>query len=64
MNVYAFMNEFKRTTDIQEEEEEKKMKIYKCTKSMESNCPVVISHILAKFHPERATYTTLHNHFS
>ena len=27
-------------------------------------CPLVISHILAEFHPERATYTTLHNHFS
>ena len=27
---------------------------------MES-CPLVISHILAEFHPERATYTTLHN---
>ena len=26
---------------------------------MES-CPLVISHILAEFHPERATYTTLH----
>ena len=25
---------------------------------MES-CPLVISHILAEFHPERATYTTL-----
>ena len=24
----------------------------------------MISHILAEFHPERATYTTLHNHFS
>ena len=33
-----------------------------CTKSMES-CPLVISHILAEFHPEMATYTTLHNHF-
>ena len=30
-----------------------------CTKSMES-CPLVILHILAEFHPERATYTTLH----
>ena len=28
-----------------------------CTKSMES-CPLVMSHILAEFHPERATYTT------
>ena len=34
-----------------------------CTKSMES-CPLVISHILAEFHPERVTYTTLHNYFS
>ena len=34
-----------------------------CTKSMES-CSLVISHILAEFHPEWATYTTLHNHFS
>ena len=34
-----------------------------CTKSMES-CRLVISHILAEFHPDRATYTTLHNHFS
>ena len=34
-----------------------------CTKSMES-CPLVISHILAEFHPERTTYTTLHNHCS
>ena len=30
---------------------------------MES-CPLVKSHILAELHPERATYTTLHNHFS
>ena len=54
------MNLIKRTIDIQE-----KLKIVKnlCTKSMES-CPLVISHILAEFHPERATYTTLHNHFS
>ena len=29
---------------------------------MES-CPLVISYILAEFHPERATYTTLHNHY-
>ena len=28
-----------------------------------SSCEFVISHIL-EFHPERATYTTLHNHFS
>ena len=30
----------------------------------EESCPLVISHILAEFHPERATYTTLHNHFN
>ena len=41
-----------------------------CTKSMdfvqwsEWSFPLVISHILGEFHPERATYTTLHNHFS
>ena len=54
------MNLIKRTIDIQE-----KMKNCEnlCTKSMES-CPLVISHILAEFHPEMATYTTLHNHFS
>ena len=34
-----------------------------CAKSMES-CPRVISHILAEFNPERATYATLYNHFS
>ena len=61
MNVHAFMNELdqkdywypwtiKNCENI-------------CTKAMES-CPLVISHILAEFHPQRATYTTLHNHFS
>ena len=30
---------------------------------MES-CPIVISHILAEFHPERATYKTLYSNFS
>ena len=55
-----FMNELdKRTIDIQEEKNCENI----CTKSMES-CPLEISHILAEFHPERATYTTLHNHFS
>ena len=34
-----------------------------CTKSMESN-PLVISHILAEFHPERATITSLINGLS
>ena len=60
MCMHLWMNFIKMTTDIQE-----KLKIVKnlCTKSME-RCPVVISHILAEFHPERATYATLHNHFS
>ena len=57
MNVHAFMNELdqkdywypRKTTNFENLH----------TKSMES-CPLVISHILAEFHPERATYTTLH----
>ena len=57
MCMHLWMNWIKSTIDIQEE------KKYLCTKSMES-CPYVISHILAEFHPERTTYTTLHNHFS
>ena len=61
MNVHAFMNEL----DQKDYWYPRKMK--NCenlfTKSMES-CPLVISHILAEFHPEMATYTTLHNHFS
>ena len=62
MNVHAFMNELdqKRTIDIQEKFENCENL---CTKSMEI-CPLVISHILAEFHPETATYITLHNHFS
>ena len=61
MNVHAFMNELDQPDywyprKIRNGENP-------CTKSMES-CPLVISHILAEFHPERATYTTLHNHFS
>ena len=61
MNVHAFMNEL----DQKDYWCPKKIKNCEnlCTKSMES-CPVVISHILAEFHPERATYTTLHNHFN
>ena len=55
MNVHAFMNEL--------DQKETKSCENLCKKSMES-CPLVISHILAEFHPERATYTTLHNHFS
>ena len=60
MCMHLWMNLIKRTIDIQE-----KLKNCEnlCTKSMES-CPLVISHILADFHPERATYTTVHNHFS
>ena len=61
MCMHLWMNLIKRTIDIQEKL--KIVKIYVYTMSMES-CPLVISHILAKFHTERATYTTLHNHFS
>ena len=59
MNVHAFMNEL----DQMDYWYPRKIKNCEnlCTKSMES-CPLVISHILAEFHPERATSTTLHNH--
>ena len=64
MNVHAFMNELdQRTIDNDIQENLKIVKIYVYTKSMES-FPLVISHILAEFHPKRAKYTTLHNHFS
>ena len=61
MNVHAFMNEL----DQKDYWYPRKLENYENlrTKSMES-CPLVISHVLAQFHPERATYTTLHNHFS
>ena len=61
MNVHAFMNEL----DQKDYWYPRTIKNFEnlCTKSMES-CPLVMSHILAEFHPERATYTTLHNHFS
>ena len=61
MNVHAFMNE----QDQKDYWYPRKIKNCEnlCTMSMES-CPLVISHILAQFHPERATYATLHNHFS
>ena len=61
INVHVFMNE------LDQKDYWYPRKIINCenlcTKSMES-CPLVISHILAEFHPERATYTTVHNHFS
>ena len=61
MNVRAFMHEL----DQKDYYYPSKIKNFEnlCTKSMES-CPLMISHILAEFHPERATYTILHNHFS
>ena len=59
---HAFMNELDQKDYWYPRKNKKKMKNL-CTKSMES-CPIVISHVLAEFHPERATYTTLHNHFS
>ena len=57
MNVHAFMNELDQK-DYWYPRRRKNCENL-CTKSMES-CPLVISHILAEFHPERATYTTLH----
>ena len=61
MNVHVFMNE------LDQKDYWYPRKIINCEnlciKSMGS-CPLVISHILAEFHPEWATYTTLHNHFS
>ena len=61
MNVHAFMNE----RDQKNYRSPRKIINCEnlCTNSLES-CPLVISHILAEFQPERATYTTLHNHFS
>ena len=61
MNVHAFMNEL----DQKDYWYPRKIKNCEniCIKSMES-CPLVISHILAELHPERATYTTLYNHCS
>ena len=62
MNVHAFINELmiKRSLLISKK---KKYCENLCAKSMESYS-LVISHILAELHSERATYTTLHNHFS
>ena len=61
MNVHAFMIELDQKGLLISKK--KNLCENLCTKSMES-CPLVISHILAEFYPERATYTTLHNHFS
>ena len=53
------MNLIKRTIDIQE-----KLKILKIDVQRQwMSCPLVISHILAELNAERATYSTLHNHF-
>ena len=64
--VRADMNEHAFTNELYQTDYWYPRKIWKfknlCSKSMES-CPLVISHILAEFHPERATYTTFHNHF-
>ena len=61
MNVHAFMNELDQKDYWYPRKFENCEILY--TKSMES-CPLVISHILAEFHLERATYKTLHNYFS
>ena len=55
MNVHAFINEL----DQKDYWYPRKIKNCEnlCTQSMET-CPLVISHILAEFHPERVTYTT------
>ena len=63
MCMHLWINLIKTIIGIQETFIIVKKNIYICTKSIESS-PPVISHILAEFHPERATYTTLHNHFS
>ena len=60
MNVHAFMNELDQKDNRYGPRKFENCENL-CTKSMESN---VISHVLAEFHPERATYTNLHNHFS
>ena len=48
------MNLIKRTIDVQERKKIENL----CTKSMERG-PLVISHILAEFHPERVRHTQL-----
>ena len=60
MNVHAFMNELDQKDYWYPRKLENCENL--CTKLMES-CPLVISHILAEFCLERATYKTLHNHF-
>ena len=63
MNVHAFMNEIDEKDYQYPSPRKVKNCENRCTTPMESY-PLVISHTLAEFHPERGTYTTLHNHFS
>ena len=58
INAHAFMHEL----DQQDYWYPRKMKFFEnlCTKSMDS-CPLVISHILAEFHPGRHTQVCISN---
>ena len=58
MIVHAWLDLFNRTSDIQEKLPANCGNLR--TKSMES-CSLVVSQILAEFHPERAAFKTLHN---
>ena len=57
MNVHAFVNELDQKDYWYPRKIKNCENLHVCTKSMES-CPLVISHILAEFYPERATYKT------
>ena len=63
MSVHALMNELdQKDYRYKKKKKKKKLKIY-----VQSQWRVVLLWyhiIMAEFHPERATYTTLHNHFS
>ena len=57
----AFMNERdQKSIDIQEKKIKNEKSMYKVNGEL-SSCDITYS---AELHPERATYTTLHNHFS
>ena len=56
MNVHAFMNELDQKDYWYPRKKKLWTSMYKVNGELSS-------HILAEFHPERATYTTLHNHF-
>ena len=62
MIVHAFMIELDQPRLLISKKEKKKKEKREnlCTKSIET-CSLVVSQILAEFHPERMTYKTLHN---